>query len=194
MFADQYGSGAVKYQEFLNPPDPPSKAQEFPNLRRADTTLAGMEDLPPAGTEEMASRRRGDRDKHSHVAEEPDNILKFLGAALIMRWNTLPTKLQRELFEHADGIGDTYQAASLCEPIARFFQDHEDDEQETRRRREPLDTFKFRNATAKVRHAVILDAGRQAEEARRQRRAADVLDELWRFSCEMPDAPHLTKN
>jgi hypothetical protein len=195
MFAaDQYRPGAIEYQKPLNSPAPPSNGQEFPNLRRAHKTPAAPEDLRPAGTEEMASRRRKYRDKHSDVAEEKDNILKCLGAALIMRWNTLPTKLQRELFDHADGIGDTYQAASLRGPIARFLHDHKDDEQETRRRREPLATFKSPNAAAKVRHAVTLDAGTQVEEARRQRRAADVLDDLWRFSCEMPDAPHLNKN
>jgi hypothetical protein len=195
MFAaDQYRPSAVEYQEFRNPPGPPNKAQGSPNLPRAHATLARTEDLQPAGTEEMPSRRSKFRDKHSSVAEEQDNILKCLGAAVTMRWNTLPTKLQRELFEHADGIGEMYQAASLREPIARFLHNHRDDEQETRHRREPPATFKSRNATAKVRHAVTLDAGTRVEEARRQRRAADVLDDLWRFSCEMPDAPHLNKN
>jgi len=66
--------------------------------------------------------------------------------------------------------------------------------EEIRRRRGRLATFKSRDAAAKMRHAVILDAGSQIEEARRQKRAADVLDELWRFSCEMPDAPHLNRN
>jgi hypothetical protein len=187
MFAaDQYRPRASQHQETLDPPGPLNRTREFRRLQRTYTTLAGKEDLRPAGNEKMPSGRRKYRDNHAGVAEEEEEILKCLGAAVIMRWNTLPTKLQRELFEHADSIGDMYQAASLREPIARFLHDHKDDEQEMRRRKEPM-----RNATAKERHAITLDAGTHVEEARKQRRAADVLDELWRFSCEMPDAPHL---
>ena len=32
------------------------------------------------------------------LAAEEEHILRCLGAALIMRWNTLPAKLQEELF------------------------------------------------------------------------------------------------
>jgi hypothetical protein len=68
-----------------------------------------------------------------------------------MRWNTLPKKLQRELFDRADSIVDLPQTASLKGQIARFRHNHEVDER------------------------------------------AVVLHDLWRLSCEMPDAPHLSK-
>jgi hypothetical protein len=32
-----------------------------------------------------------------------------------------------------------------------------------------------------------------AQEPRRREVTADTLDDLWRSSCEMPDAPHLSK-
>lgn len=38
-------------------------------------------------------------------------ILECLGAAVIMRWGTLPTKIQRELFEHATSLADLAQTA-----------------------------------------------------------------------------------
>jgi hypothetical protein len=201
MFAaNQDRPGAVQNKEFLNPPGPPDKAQEFRNLQRTHATLAGGDDRRADGSEATASRRRKYRDKHDGAAEEEDKILKCLGAAVIMRWSTLPTKLQRELFEHADSIGDMYQAASLREPIARFLHDHKDDQKETQHRNETLRKelvdsagFKPRNATAKVPDAVIRNTNMRVEEARRMP-VADVLDELWRFSCEMPDAPHLNRN
>jgi hypothetical protein len=31
------------------------------------------------------------------------------------------------------------------------------------------------------------------QEPRRQELTADMLDDLWRSACEMPDAPHLSK-
>jgi hypothetical protein len=38
---------------------------------------------------------------HTALVEEEEQILKCLGAAVLMRWNTVPTKLQRELFDCA---------------------------------------------------------------------------------------------
>ena len=32
-----------------------------------------------------------------------------------------------------------------------------------------------------------------AQEPRRQELTAEILDDLWRSACEMPDAPHLSK-
>jgi hypothetical protein len=32
-----------------------------------------------------------------------------------------------------------------------------------------------------------------AQEPRRQELSGEMLDDLWRSSCEMPDAPHLSK-
>lgn len=202
MFAaDQYRPRAPQHQETLDPPSPLNKTREFRRLQRTYTTLAGKQDLRPAGNEKMNSRRRQYRDNHAGVAEE-EEILKCLGAAVIMRWNTLPTKLQRELFEHADSIGDMCQAASLREPIARVLHDHKDDGQETHHREEPLENqpverpaFSPRNPAAEVRHPVAAGANMQSvQEPPGQTPAADVLDALWRFSCEMPDAPRLNKN
>jgi hypothetical protein len=104
------------------------------------------------------------RGSQASVAEEEEKILKCLGAAAPTRWNTLPTKRQRELFEHADSIGDPYQIASLREAIARFLHDHE-----------AADTHFARGSLG-------------------QTPAADGLHDLWRFSCEMPDAAHLNRN
>ena len=42
-------------------------------------------------------------------------ILECLGAAVIMRWGTLPTKIQRELFEHATSLADLACADSSAE-------------------------------------------------------------------------------
>jgi hypothetical protein len=190
MFAaDQYRARAAKYRELFNRPGPLNKPQEFQNLQPAYVTLAGMEDLPRRGGEKIPSRRRMYRDNHAHAAaEEEENILKCLGTAVIMRWNTLPAKLQRELFEHADSIGNLYQA-----------DDHTDDEQTMREplENQPVDrpAFTPHNPAAEVRHAIAAGANTEAvQELPEQTPAANVLDELWRFSCEMPDAPHLNNN
>jgi hypothetical protein len=55
--------------------------------------------------------------------------------------------------------------------------------------------FNAHDATERARYLLTLFAATQAaQEPRRQKLIADVLDDLWRFSCEMPDAPDLSKN
>jgi hypothetical protein len=49
---------------------------------------------------------RKNYDNRAALAEEEEQILKCLGAAVLIRWNTIPTKLQRELFDCASSIGD----------------------------------------------------------------------------------------
>jgi hypothetical protein len=58
-------------------------------------------------------------------ADDEDRILRCLGAAVIMRWNTIPTKLQKELFDNASSVGDLLEAGALKGQIARFL--HKDD-------------------------------------------------------------------
>jgi len=60
------------------------------------------------------------------VAEIEEHVLRCLGAAVIMQWNTIPTKLQRELFDTAGSLGDVLQTLTLRGQIARFLHDHKD--------------------------------------------------------------------
>src|SRR5262245_5143428 len=51
---------------------------------------------------------------------EEEHILRCLGAAVIMQWNDLPTKMKRELFEHASSMGELNHTAELKGQVARF--------------------------------------------------------------------------
>jgi hypothetical protein len=44
-----------------------------------------------------------------------------------MQWNTIPTKLQRELFDTAGSLGDLLQTTELRGQIARFLHRHKDE-------------------------------------------------------------------
>ena len=59
--------------------------------------------------------------------DEEDQILRCLGAAVITRWNTIPTKLQRELFNNASSMGELLQTDVLKGQIARFLHKHKND-------------------------------------------------------------------
>jgi len=67
-----------------------------------------------------------DSEKRSALVEEEKHILQCLGAAVIARWNNLPTEVQRELFASAVSVSDPLPIAELKELIARFLHSHKD--------------------------------------------------------------------
>src|SRR5579864_2634754 len=85
----------------------------------------------------MRSKRMAEATADLKVDQAPaedKKILECLGAAVIMRWGTLPTKIQRELFEHATSLADLAQTAPPKGQIARFLHNHKDDGDQTPRR------------------------------------------------------------
>lgn len=76
-------------------------------------------------------QRRKNYDNRTALVEEEDQILKCLGAAVLMRWNTVPAKLQRELFDCASTIGDLQQTTVLKGRIARYLHNHKNDQQKS---------------------------------------------------------------
>jgi hypothetical protein len=84
----------------------------------------------------MRSKRMAEARTDLKVDQAPAEdkiILECLGAAVIMRWGTLPTKIQRELFEHATSLADLAQTAPPKGQIARFLHNHKDDGARTTR-------------------------------------------------------------
>jgi len=71
--------------------------------------------------------------KLDQAPAEDEKILECLGAAVITRWGTLPTRIQRELFEHATSLADLAQTAPPKGQIARFLHNHKDDGARTTR-------------------------------------------------------------
>jgi hypothetical protein len=63
---------------------------------------------------------------HGALAAEEEHVLRCLGASVIMQWNTIPTKLQRELFDTAGSMGQLLNTAELRGQIARFLHKHKD--------------------------------------------------------------------
>ena len=103
---------------------------EFRDLEQIYTTLAENEEWM-AGHIDKTIERRKNCDSRTALAEEEQQILQRLGAAVLMRWNTVPTKLQRELFDCAGAIGDLQQTTPLGGQIARFLHDHKNDRQKS---------------------------------------------------------------
>ena len=127
--AEQYRAKAAEFGAFLaNTPRSPNETREFRHLERVYTRLAENEEWMAVHIDKTTQRRKN-YDNRTALAEEEEQILKCLGAAVLMRWNTVPTKLQRELFDCASTIGDLQQTTPLKGPIARFLHNHKDDQQ-----------------------------------------------------------------
>ena len=129
LTAEQYRAKAAEFRALLtNTPRSPDETSELRDLAQTYTTLAENEEWM-AGHTEKAIQRRKNYDNRSVLAEEEERILKCLGTALLMRWNTVPTKLQRELFDCAGTLDDLQQSKPLRERIARFLHNHKNDQQ-----------------------------------------------------------------
>lgn len=129
--AQQYRAEAARYEGFLAAAQSPAEAAEYRGLKQSyvlhadnlDWVAANAGNTVISDPHDPPFRRR--RDPNAAHAEQ-ENILRCLGAAVILNWNTIPTKLQRALFEAASNSG---RAAALKEAIAQFLHDHKDDAQ-----------------------------------------------------------------
>jgi hypothetical protein len=150
---DQYRAKAAEFTELARAGNAPEEVREFQQLERSFMTLADNEQWladnhdkavhAPAhlGFSEEAEEvntsalpRVNEEAEEVHALERPriseeaegEHILRCLGAALIMQWNTLPTKLQRELFDNAGAMGELLDTATLRGQIARFLHKRKD--------------------------------------------------------------------
>ena len=134
--ADQFRTKAAECAELSKTTEVPSEIREFQRSNRSFIDLAQNEDWLADNFDKMIQSRdvrKQDeavrkRQATSAVAEIEEHILRCLGAAVIMQWNTIPTKLQRELFDTAGSLGDVLKTAALRGQIARFLHDHKDEE------------------------------------------------------------------
>ena len=74
--------------------------------------------------ENEGGRLDSDWEKGATLAQEEEHILQCLGAAVITRWNNLPTEVQRELFASAVSLSEPLRTAELKQQIARFLHTH----------------------------------------------------------------------
>jgi hypothetical protein len=103
------------------------KSQQY----RAKATECG--ELVKSSTSAEESRQfqdliaEQDRSGGAALAAEEEHVLRCLGAAVIMQWNTLPTLLQREIFDTVGSVGKLLETAALRGQIARFLHKHKNE-------------------------------------------------------------------
>lgn len=137
MFAaKKFRVKAAESTESLKHTDVPSEVRELQRSKKSFSALADNEDWLANNYEKMIHSQEhhpqyddaGLPVVRAPVAETEEQILRCLGAAVIMQWNTIPTKLQRELFDTAGSMGDLLNSVQLRGQIARFLHKQKDQE------------------------------------------------------------------
>jgi hypothetical protein len=138
--AEQYRAKAAEYAELGKRGNVPNEVREFQKLEQSLTMLADNEqwlvdnhDKLANNLDEMTHGPERSLASEAALAVEEEHVLRCLGAALIMQWNTLQTKLQRELFDNAGSMGELLDTADLRGQIARFLRKRTNGEDETGR-------------------------------------------------------------
>src|SRR5258705_12554280 len=107
----QYRDKAAEYSDRGKTASGSNERRELKQLEKSFTVLADNEQwlsdnhlktVQPLGAERPEA-----------LAEQEEHVLRCLGAALIMQWNTLPTKQPRALFDTAGSTGAILTNASL---------------------------------------------------------------------------------
>jgi uncharacterized coiled-coil protein SlyX len=138
----QYRSKARVYEMLLKTACSVAEAVQYRDLQQSYTSLADNLDWLAANAGKTVAgqpnveggKRAAERAEQLEAGyAEQENILRALGGAVILNWNTIPTQLQRALFEAASTIQDE-RAAPLKEVLAQFLHDHKNDARRARER------------------------------------------------------------
>lgn len=113
MFSSrQYRTAAARYGKLLERASQPNEVKEYAHLAQRYTALADDVDWLAAHgltehdvTETKPPRGHG-REAPASLRAAEDQALRRLGAAVIMQWDNLPAKLQRELLEKIGSMDD----------------------------------------------------------------------------------------
>jgi hypothetical protein len=120
----QYRAKATEYGDLAETSTDSDQRHGFQRLEQRFTVLADNEKWLADNYRHTVTSAEHDRPNILALADEEEHILRCLGAAVIMQWSTIPTTLQRELFDTAGSLGDVPQTVALRGPIARFLHSH----------------------------------------------------------------------
>ena len=127
--SQQHRDKAAAYGELIKHSSAQGESDRFHELQERHAALADNEQGLADNYDSAVNVAEQDRAGGLALAAEEEHVLRCLGAAVIMQWNTIPTKLQRELFDTAGSMGDVLNSTALRAQIARFLHTHKDDEE-----------------------------------------------------------------
>jgi hypothetical protein len=123
----QYRARAAAYGELARNSSGRDDTNKFEKLQDRLASRADNEQVLADQYVDAVNAREPERLRGATLAAEEERVLRCLGAAVIMQWNSLPTALQRELFDTAGSVGTLLDTAALRGQIARFLHKHRHD-------------------------------------------------------------------
>lgn len=117
---EQFRAKAAEYAERVKGSTVEDETLEFQALERRFTALANNEQWLADNYDKTLHAPDSEPPADLTIADDEDLMLRCLGAAVVMQWGTLPTKLQRELFDNASAVGELSETAARRGMIARF--------------------------------------------------------------------------
>ena len=123
----QYRTKATEYGVLSKGSDDPSQIRKYQDSSDSFSSLADNEAWLADNFNKTLQASDEKQSNYVTLAAEEEHVLRCLGASVIMQWNTIPTKLQRELFDTAGSMGELLATAELRGQIARFLHKHKDD-------------------------------------------------------------------
>ena len=128
MFAaEEFRAKAMECTLRKNDTADPSELRELQRLEQSFTWLANNEEwladrleISLRSQAGRATEEGGEGIDNRPVAAVEEHVLRCLGAA-VMHWNTIPTKLQRELFDTAGSMGELLRSTDCELRLPAFF-------------------------------------------------------------------------
>ena len=117
---EQYRAKATEYKKLLETTRAPNEKQEFQQLERTFTTLADNAQWLTDNCPNIVHAPGHCKITDTPLTAEEEHMLRRLAAALIMHWDTISTKLQQELLDSAETMGDPIDTAVLRVQMGRF--------------------------------------------------------------------------
>ena len=124
--SQQLREKAAEYRRLATSTEELGAIREFQRLEHSYTELANNDEWLASNFGKTLRPTNKDSGDHQNLNEEEGNVLRCLGAAVVMQWNTIPTKLQRELFSSDASVGELLQTGALRGQIASLLHKHKD--------------------------------------------------------------------
>jgi hypothetical protein len=124
---DTYRAKSDEFGELMKGSDDPNEIRKYQDSKDSFSSLADNEEWLADNSDKMVHLTEEQASPITLAAEE-ERVIRCLGVAVIMQWNTIPAKLQRELFDTAGSSGELLDTAALRGQIARFLHKHKDDD------------------------------------------------------------------
>jgi hypothetical protein len=120
----QYGARPAKRRGLVNSSISAEESRKFKTWRDSFAFSAGDERACAEGCDDPVQLAEQGRFRGATLGAEEQRALRYLGVALVVHWHTMPTTLQREIFDTAGYVGKSLETAALRGQIARFLHKH----------------------------------------------------------------------